>query len=36
LAAAEVGGCTEILSEDFSDNALYAGIRIRNPFRGLE
>lgn len=35
VAAAEAGGCAEILSEDLADGALYAGIRVRNPFRGL-
>lgn len=32
VAAAEIGGCVEILSEDLSDKKLYAGIRVRNPF----
>ena len=35
VAAAEVGGCTEILSEDLAHDALYAGIRVRNPFRDV-
>ena len=32
VAAAEVGGCSEILSEDLAHGAIYAGIQVRNPF----
>jgi len=35
VAAAETGACQEILSEDLPDGALYAGIRVRNPFSTL-
>ena len=32
LAAAEVSGCSRILSEDFADGASYFGIKVENPF----
>jgi predicted nucleic acid-binding protein len=35
VAAAESGGCAEILSEDLDDGAIYAGVMVRNPFRDL-
>ena len=33
LAAARNSGATELISEDFSHNQDYGGIRARNPFR---
>jgi len=33
LAAAEVGGCGEILTEDLNDGQLYCGIKAVNPFK---
>ena len=33
VAAAEKSGCAELLSEDLSDGQVYAGVRIRNPFK---
>lgn len=35
VAAAESGGCAEILSEDLDDGAIYGGVMVRNPFRDL-
>lgn len=35
VAAAELGGCVEIISEDLSDGVMYAGVRVRNPFASL-
>jgi predicted nucleic acid-binding protein len=32
LAAAEAGGCNEILTEDLNDGQLYCGIKAVNPF----
>jgi predicted nucleic acid-binding protein len=32
VAAANVAGCTRILSEDMSDGAVYDGLQIENPF----
>lgn len=32
LAAAEAGGCDEILTEDLSDGQYYCGIKATNPF----
>jgi len=36
LAAAELSGCSLLLSEDLSDGGVYGAVRVRNPFRGLE
>ena len=33
VAAAEAGGCTEILSEDLNDGQVYCGIKAVNPFK---
>ena len=33
LAAAEAGGCGEILTEDLNDGQLYCGIKAVNPFK---
>lgn len=33
VASAEKSGCDEILSEDLNDGQIYAGVRVRNPFR---
>ena len=33
VAAAEKSGCDELLSEDLSDGQVYAGVRVRNPFK---
>ena len=33
VAAAEAGGCDEILSEDLSDGQVYCGIKAVNPFK---
>ena len=33
LAAAEVGGCGEMLTEDLNDGQLYCGIKAVNPFK---
>lgn len=33
LAAAEAGGCDEILTEDLNDGQLYCGIKAVNPFK---
>ena len=33
VAAAEKSGCAELLSEDLSDGQVYAGVRVRNPFK---
>lgn len=35
VAAAEISGCTKILSEDLSDGASYFGIVVENPFQIL-
>ena len=35
VAAAEVSGCSRILSEDLSDGASYFGILVENPFKSL-
>jgi len=35
VAAAEIAGCSRILSEDLSDGANYFGITVENPFRNL-
>ena len=32
VAAAELARCARIVSEDFSHDTLYAGIRVENPF----
>ena len=34
LEAARALGCGVVLSEDLSDGADYAGVRVENPFRG--
>ena len=34
LEASRVLGCDVVLSEDLSDGADYAGVRVENPFRG--
>jgi len=34
LEAARALGCDLVLSEDLSDGADYAGVRVENPFRG--
>lgn len=33
LAAAEAGGCGEILTEDLNDGQIYCGIKVVNPFK---
>ncbi len=33
LEAARILGCDVVLSEDLSDGAEYAGVRVENPFR---
>jgi predicted nucleic acid-binding protein len=33
VEAAVLGGCEEVLSEDFADGAVLSGVRIVNPFR---
>ena len=33
VAAAEKSGCAELLSEDLSEGQVYAGVRVRNPFK---
>ena len=33
VAAAEKSGCDELLSEDLNDGQVYAGVRVRNPFK---
>lgn len=35
LAAAELSGCTLLLSEDLSDGGHYGAVEVRNPFRRL-
>ena len=34
LAAADLSGCTLLLSEDLSDGVSYGSVEVRNPFRG--
>ena len=36
IAAAQAAGCSELYSEDMSHGRRIAGLRIVNPFRGLE
>jgi predicted nucleic acid-binding protein len=33
VAAAQRGGCDELLTEDLNDGATIAGVRVRDPFR---
>ena len=33
VAAAERTGCAELLTEDLNDGQMYAGVRVRNPFK---
>ena len=33
VAAAEKSRCGELLSEDLNDGQVYAGVRVRNPFK---
>ena len=33
VAAAEKSGCGELLTEDLNDGQVYAGVRVRNPFK---
>lgn len=33
VAAAEKSGCDELLTEDLNDGQVYAGVRVRNPFK---
>ena len=33
VAAARIGGCDVLLTEDLSDGSTIAGVRIENPFR---
>ena len=33
VAAAEAGGCDEILTEDLSDGQVYCGVKAVNPFK---
>ena len=33
VAAAERTGCSELLTEDLNDGQMYAGVRVRNPFK---
>jgi predicted nucleic acid-binding protein len=35
VAAAEAGGCDEILTEDLNDGQIYCGVKAVNPFKGL-
>jgi predicted nucleic acid-binding protein len=35
VAAAEVGGCSRILTEDLADGATYGSVRVENPFAKL-
>ena len=35
LAAAESLGCATVLSEDLNTGPVYGGVRILNPFRGI-
>jgi predicted nucleic acid-binding protein len=32
IAAAELAGCTQIISEDLNDGQAYFGINVQNPF----
>ncbi len=32
IEAAARAGCSELLSEDFSDGQVFASLRVRNPF----
>lgn len=32
IAAAEVGGCSRVLTEDLADGATYGTVRVENPF----
>jgi predicted nucleic acid-binding protein len=36
IEAARASGCRELLSEDLADGQSYGGVRVINPFRGLE
>ena len=33
VAAAEAGGCDEILTEDLNDGQIYCGVKAVNPFK---
>lgn len=33
IAAAERTGCAELLTEDLNDGQVFAGVRVRNPFK---
>jgi predicted nucleic acid-binding protein len=35
VAAAKVGGCSYVLTEDLQDGQEIAGVRVVNPFRSL-
>ena len=35
VAAAEESRCGELLSEDLNDGQIYAGVRVRNPFKDI-
>ena len=35
VAAAEKSRCGELLSEDLNDGQIYAGVRVRNPFKDI-
>ena len=34
LAAARLGGCDTLLTEDLGDGQVYSGVRVANPFGG--
>jgi predicted nucleic acid-binding protein len=36
IEAARACGCRELLSEDLADGQSYGGVRVINPFRGLD
>lgn len=36
IEAARASGCRELLSEDLADGQSYGGVRVINPFRGLD
>ena len=36
VEAARASGCRELLSEDLADGQSYGGVRVVNPFRGLD
>lgn len=36
VEAARASGCRELLSEDLADGQSYGGVRVINPFRGID